>query len=98
MRYRIADQQKAGKHGRDESIKLFSIQPHPTYLYQMWKSGDFLFSTFVMLFHATRCVIGHEVLKNEWYIVIKAYKFTVFEILRDFFVLSYIACPCYPYI
>jgi len=34
---------------------------------------------------------------NEWYVVIKAYKLTVFEILRNFFVLSYIACPCYPY-
>jgi len=31
------------------------------------------------------------------YVVIKAYKLTVFEILRNFFVLSYIACPCYPY-
>ena len=30
--------------------------------------------------------------------VIKAYKLTVFEILRNFFVLSYIACPRYPYI
>ena len=37
-------------------------------------------------------------LKDEWYIVIKAYKFTDFEILRDFFVLSYILCPNYPYI
>ena len=36
-------------------------------------------------------------LEDEWYIVIKAYKLTVFEILRDFFVLSYIACPRYPY-
>ena len=23
----------AGKQGRDDSIKLFSIQPHPTYLF-----------------------------------------------------------------
>jgi len=30
--------------------------------------------------------------------VIKAYKFTVFEIWRGFNVLSYIACPRYPYI
>jgi len=37
-------------------------------------------------------------LEDEWYVVIKAYKLTVFEILRDFFVLSYIACLCYPYI
>ena len=36
--------------------------------------------------------------EDEWYIVIMAYKFTAFEILRDFFVLADIACPCYPYI
>ena len=35
-------------------------------------------------------------LEDEWYVVIKAYKLTVFEILRDVFVLSYIACPRYP--
>ena len=28
----IADQEKAGKQGRDESMELFSIQPCPTYL------------------------------------------------------------------
>jgi len=28
----IADQQKAKKQVRDDSIKQFSIQPHPTYL------------------------------------------------------------------
>ena len=28
----IADQQKAGKQGRDDSIKQFSIQPHPSYI------------------------------------------------------------------
>ena len=26
----IAEQQKVGKQGRDDSIKQFSIQPHPT--------------------------------------------------------------------
>jgi len=31
-----------------------------------------------------------KTLENEQYIVIKAYKFTVFEIWRDFNVLSYI--------
>ena len=31
-------------------------------------------------------------------IVIKAYKFTVSEILREFFVLAYTAYLCYPYI
>jgi len=34
--------------------------------------------------------VGHEPLENEWYIVIKAYEFTVFEIFR-FFVLLYSA-------
>ena len=32
MRCRIADQQVAWKKGRDASIKLLGIQPHPTYL------------------------------------------------------------------
>ena len=32
-------------------------------------------------------VVGHEAFKNEWYIVTKVYKFTVFEIL------SYIVFP-----
>ena len=41
----------------------------------------FCFGTFAMLFCATRHVVGHEALENEGYIVIKAYKFTVFEIL-----------------
>jgi len=39
-----------------------------------------------------------KTLGDEWYAVIKAYKLTVFDILRDFFVLPYIACPRYPYI
>ena len=30
-----------------------------------------------------------KTLEDEWYIVIKAYQFTVFEILRDVFVVSY---------
>jgi len=29
----IADQQKVRKQGRDDSIKLFSIQPYLTYMY-----------------------------------------------------------------
>ena len=29
----IADQQKAGKQGKDDSIKQFSIQPHHAYMY-----------------------------------------------------------------
>ena len=39
-----------------------------------------------------------KTLGDEWYVVIKAYKLTVFDILRDFLVLPYIACPRYPYI
>ena len=39
-----------------------------------------------------------KTLKDEEYVVIKGYKFTVFEIWRDFNVLSYIARPRYPYI
>ena len=39
-----------------------------------------------------------KTLEDERYVVIKAYKLTVFEILSNFFVLSYIACLCYPYI
>ena len=39
-----------------------------------------------------------KTLEDEWYVVIKAYKLAVFEILGDFFVLPYIACACYPYI
>jgi len=39
-----------------------------------------------MLFRAIGCV-AH--LEDEWYVVIKAYKFTIF-------VLSYLVCPYYP--
>ena len=33
-----------------------------------------------------------KALEDEWYIIIKAYKISIFEILRDLFVLSHIAC------
>ena len=39
-----------------------------------------------------------KTLEDEQYVVIKAYKFTVFEIWRNFNVLSYIACLRCPYI
>jgi len=39
-----------------------------------------------------------KTLEDRWYVVINAYQFTVFEIWRDFLVLSYITCPRYPYI
>jgi len=47
-----------------------------------------------MFFRATIRVVGHEAFENESYIVTKAHKFTVFEILREFFL--YIMCPCIP--
>ena len=58
----------------------------------------FWFGTFAMLSRAIGSLVGHETLEDEQYVVIKAYKFTVFEIWRDLNVLSYIACPRYPYI
>jgi len=41
--------------------------------------ATFWFATFTMLYRTTRHVVGHETFKNEWWIVIKAYKFTCFE-------------------
>ena len=49
-----------------------------------------------MLFCTTKHVVGHETLEDERYIVIKAYMFTVLEILRDFFVIY--CAQRYPYI
>ena len=58
-------------------------------------SDDFLVHYFTMFLYAPRSLVGHETLKDEWYIVIKGSKF-----LRvwEFFVLSCIPYPCYPYI
>ena len=42
------------------------------------------FGTFVMFSRATVSVVGTYTLEDEWYVVIKACKLTVFEILRDF--------------
>jgi len=36
---KIADQHKAGKQGRDDSIKQFSTQLHPTYLSILLAAG-----------------------------------------------------------
>jgi len=57
-------------------------------------SAAFWFGTFATIFHASRSLVGHETLKDEWYITTKAYQFTM---MKDF-ALSYIVCPCYPYI
>ena len=61
--------------------------------FSLW--ATFWFDTFKMLFCTTKHVVGHETLEDERYIVIKAYMFTVLEILRDFF--CHILCPRYPY-
>ena len=42
-----------------------------------------------MLSRAIGSLVGHEI-EDEQYVVIKAYKFTIFEIWRDFNVLSYV--------
>jgi len=61
----------------------------------IWQCVNFWLSTFVILFHATRHVFGHENTQRWIYIVAKAYKFTIFEIC-ELFVLSYITCLHYP--
>ena len=40
--------------------------------------ATFWFGILTIFFHATGCVVGHEVLENEWYVVIKVYKLTIF--------------------
>ena len=54
--------------------------------------------TFAMLTCAIGSLVGHENTRRWTVYCHKGYKFTVFEIWRDFNVLSYIACPRYPYI
>ena len=55
-----------------------------------WLSGDFLgrYFQFFLFFFSPVCVLFiMKTLENEQYIVVKAYKFTAFEILRDFFII-----------
>jgi len=59
------------------------------------KKTTFWFDTFTMLFHASGHVVCHE---NTWRWTVHCYKVYRFKILSNFFVLSCIACPCYPYI
>ena len=51
---------------------------------------SFLFGTFFMLFLATRNLV-----EDEWYIVIKVYNFTIFEILRNYLILHVCIIPTY---
>jgi len=57
--------------------------------------ATFWFGAFAMLFSTTGCVFHHEIERQD---VITAYNLAVLEILRNLFVLAYIACPRYPYI
>ena len=41
-------------------------------------------------------LLAMKTLEDDLYVVIKAYKCTVSEIWRDFFVLAFIACTSYP--
>ena len=41
-------------------------------------------------------LLAMKTLEDDWYVVIKAYKSAVYEVLRDMFVLSRIACMSYP--
>ena len=50
------------------------------------KRKTFCFGTFVMFLCATRSLVGHETQEDEWYVVTKAYKFTI---LRVSFTFSY---------
>ena len=65
-----------------------------------WPSGNFLVWYFSDVFSCYHVV--HHQNTRRWtvwcYKSLAMYKLAVFEILRDFFVLSYIGCPHYPYI
>jgi len=78
---------------RSEDLQLLqSMYRSCLYVLQMCFKSFFVPPGILLIMKTLQYVI-------EWYIDIKAYKFTVFEILRVFFfVLSYIACLCYPYI
>jgi len=43
-------------------------------------------------------LFSKKTLEDEWNVVIKAYKFTVFEILRDFLCYHILRVLRYPYI
>jgi len=43
------------------------------------------FGTFVLLSRTTGVLLVMKTLEDEWYVDIKAYKITVFEILRDIY-------------
>ena len=45
--------------------------------------------TFAMFSRTAVSVVGPYTLEDEWYVVIKAYKLTVSEILRDFCIVIY---------
>jgi len=57
----------------------------------VWYFGEFLVWYFLQCFLVPLGVLlVMKTLDDEWYVVIKAYKLTIFGILRNVFVLSYI--------
>ena len=52
----------------------------------------FRFGTFMMLYRTTRHIVVMKTLESEWYLNIKACRFTVFEILMNFFCIVIILC------
>ena len=75
-----------------ETVKYTT--PHRHLFHNMCITTNICRGLYTWLFH----VIIPTLFLDGWYVVIKAYKFTVFEIWGDILVLPYIACPCYPYI
>ena len=57
--------------------------------------ATFYFGTFAMLFHANVVLLVTKALEDEWHVVIKACKFTIF--VRLFCIVIFV-CPRYPYI
>jgi len=54
--------------------------------------------TFAMLLAPLGVLFVMKTLEDERWGVITAYKLAVLEILRNLFVLAYVACPRYPHI
>ena len=67
---------------RNVGLALLEEEKHFGHFAAFW------FDTFLMLFHATRGLVGHENTHRWMVVAINTYKFTVFEILGDFVVLS----------
>ena len=74
---------------------VLRVRRIPTYLPVLRVPGEVLSRRF---FAMRGVLLVMKTFEDERYVVIKAYKCTVSEIWRDFFVLACIACTSYPYI